>query len=146
MLSACGLAAACCYNNHHKHGEIIHPANPGISELRYQQPIVIKPTKTKAEIRGEIDRQIDAYLQEGGAVATMAHGVSGRKLGEALPPAPFDKKPETTRTPVSDVVNTIEARKHPPKPASKNRRRSAQKILITDDFGDPVRWVWNGEE
>ncbi len=108
--------------------------------------IVIKPTKTKAEIRDELDRQISAYLEEGGEVATMAHGVSGRKLGEALPPAPFDKKPETTRTPVQDVVNSIEARKHPPKPTTKYRRRSARKILITDDFGDPVRWVWEGDE
>lgn len=104
----------------------------------------MKPTKTKAEVRRELESQMDAYLREGGKVSSLAPGVSGRELGQALPPVSFDKKPETSRTPVPDVVQAIEERKHPPKPATRSViRRRQRKILLCDDFGEPIRWVWS---
>jgi SutA RNAP-binding domain len=105
----------------------------------------MKAAKTKAEIRDEIEHQIASFIRQGGAVSAVQPGDSGRELGQALPPVAFEKKPESTRTPVQDVVKAIEARKHPPRKPVKPRHKSPKKILITDDFGDPVRWVWSDE-
>lgn len=103
----------------------------------------MKPTKTKAEIRRELESQVDAFLREGGNVSTLAQGVSGREIGQALPPVSFDKKPEVSRTPVNDVVQAIEERKHPPRSAKPITRRRQKKVLLCDDFGEPIRWVWS---
>ncbi|BFM14448.1 hypothetical protein R50073_06310 [Maricurvus nonylphenolicus] len=102
----------------------------------------MKPTKTKAELRNEIASHTARFIERGGAVDAVIPGESGRELGQALPPVAFEKKPETTRTPVQDVVKAIEARKHPPR-KEKLKSKKPKKILITDDFGDPVRWVWS---
>lgn len=103
----------------------------------------MKPLKTKAQIRAEIDEQISAYIKKGGAVHDIPNGISGRTSNEN----PFSHMASTgapqERTPLVEIVKQIESRKSRPKlaPPPKTPRRPRRK-LITDDFGEPVRWVW----
>ena len=102
---------------------------------------MIKPTKTKAEIRREIACQVDNYLASGGEVKTIPSGVSGNEDNVNLFTQSANFEPKRDRTSVNEVIRELEARKktkqEPPK-----YTRGPQKKLITDDFGDPIRWVW----
>lgn len=105
----------------------------------------MKAVKSKAQERKEIEFQIRHYLKQGGEVNLIDTGVSGRPIG-AYPanPITFDKSQET-RTPLLDEVKAIEARKTKPKPPASQKSKHAskpKKVLITDDFGEPLRWSW----
>ena len=103
----------------------------------------MKPLPTKSQIRAEMDRQVQQYLQEGGRVDAIPRGQSGYNNNQN----PFTQynthQPPESRTPLDHVVKTLEARKHPhtnDKPKNRPKKR-----LITDDFGEPLRWVWDKE-
>lgn len=101
----------------------------------------MKPTKSKAQERREIEQQIQDFLQGGGEVQPVAPGVSGREPGSyRLPSVSFDG-PKFDRTPLLEEIKAIEARR-----GGVNRKPMARKgprrILITDDFGEPLRWSW----
>ncbi|WP_299773895.1 hypothetical protein [uncultured Pseudoteredinibacter sp.] len=99
----------------------------------------MKPTKTKAEIRTEIEDQIEQFLRHGGEVASYQKGASGLADGAGIQNS-FSPRQVQSRTPVVDVVKAIDSRRQPQKaPAA---RRRPKKILLKDDFGDPIRWVW----
>ncbi|WP_317931168.1 hypothetical protein [Halioxenophilus sp. WMMB6] len=102
----------------------------------------MKRPKTKAEVRAEINQQVSEFLQSGGQVSEHQQGESSRAF--ALHPfkAQSVDKPSETRTPVPDAIAAIESRR---KPAAKEKappRRKPRKVLIKDDFGQPLRWVW----
>jgi hypothetical protein len=110
----------------------------------------LKLPVTKADLRRELDRQIDAYLREGGQVQEIPRGISGREPSDGpLPAAPFfglantDGGGETKekRAYLTDVIAAIEARRKP-QAAAKTKPRRPRKKFIYDDFGEPVRWVW----
>ena len=102
----------------------------------------MKPAKTKAQIRAEIDAQINAFLAEGGNVDQCERGASGRTLNAPLPKSPHVERSQQSRTPVLSEIQAIEARRRPGKPQSANKRQTAErKVLITDDFGEPLRWI-----
>jgi len=98
----------------------------------------MKPTKTKAQIRAELDAQMGNFLSDGGAIQQHVRGESGRQANEPLHPT-IERNPQE-RTPVLDEIKAIEARRNqkviPPK-----RNNGHQKTLIMDDFGEPLRWV-----
>lgn len=105
----------------------------------------MKAIKSKAQERKEIEFQMRRFLNKGGEVDLIDNGVSGRPLG-AYPAAPigFDKSNET-RTLLVDEVKAIEARKIKPPHQTANTSkvlRKPRKVLITDDFGEPLRWAW----
>ena len=106
---------------------------------------MIKPVKTKAQIREEIESQIQAFLDQGGEVASFQAGHSGRDSNEPLPKPPhIERSPEPqTRTPVLSEIQAIEARRHKKKaiPTRQRRRNNESKTLLTDDFGEPLRWI-----
>jgi hypothetical protein len=110
----------------------------GTPDLYRTQPM--KRLPTKAQVRSELEQQIEHYLKDGGEVKTIPRGLSGHtdnrnvfgKLGE--------NQPRQERTPLDDVVKELEARKHPK--SHHNTLRRPRKKLITDDFGEPLRWVW----
>lgn len=101
----------------------------------------MKPLPTKKQIRQELEQQVQQYLESGGAVENVPRGLSGRNDNQN----PFTQysadKPSQARTPVTDVIKSMEERKNP-KPITKKRPK---KRLITDDFGEPLRWVWDEE-
>lgn len=102
----------------------------------------MKPTKTKAQIRAEIGDQVNQYLASGGAVNKVDKGISGNDSHTNLFSSSATFEPKLDRTPVTEVIKQVEERrKHKPAPPLKKAGR-ARKKLITDDFGEPLRWIW----
>lgn len=118
--------------------------------LQKQQglPRTVKKTVSKAQIRAQLDAEVERYLNGGGEVENVPRGISGKDPGD--PPVFLNKtlfvEPKTDRTLVPEVVAAIEARRqnktkrpagNKPKPPRKPRRK-----VIYDDFGEPLREVW----
>ncbi|GAB1264435.1 hypothetical protein NBRC116493_12790 [Aurantivibrio infirmus] len=103
----------------------------------------MKIAKSKAQERNEIESQINRFLKNGGNVKSIESGVSGREIGSyKLAPVAFSE-PKESRTPLTDEVKAIEARKSQKRiPASAQKPKRPRKVLITDDFGEPLRWSW----
>ena len=104
----------------------------------------MKKNITKAEIRSQIDKQIDDFLNGGGEVNEVARGISGRdnKDGPVRESETLFSEPKTGHTYIPEVTAAIDARRgkktEPAKPKSKQLKKKA----ILDDFGEPIRWVW----
>jgi hypothetical protein len=105
--------------------------------------------KSKAELRAELEREINAYLHRGGTVQRVAHGISGQDaLQRPRPPtAQLFTRARVERTPVNDVIAAIEARRaalrtrsRPSSPRQRSPRR--RQDWLYDDFGEPLRRVW----
>lgn len=107
----------------------------------------MKPLKTKAQARRELEQQMLEFLHSGGEVENFKMGDSGREVTTS-PPIPVSfEGPKVERTPVADVVSAIEARRgnsrgNKGKPSTQARPRKPRKTLILDDFGQPLRWHW----
>lgn len=104
----------------------------------------MKALKSKAQERKEIEYQIRFYLQHGGKVQQVESGISGRPIGSYhAPPVSFNQ-PREPRTLLIDEVKAIEARKSKPSPHAQAVKATTKprKVLITDDFGEPLRWSW----
>lgn len=104
--------------------------------------IVIKPSRTKAQIRDELERQVSHYLSDGGEVTVVPNGVSGNEDNANLFRQTAQFEPKKARTPVTEVIQQLDARKKS-KSAPLRSRRGPRRKLITDDFGEPLRWVWD---
>lgn len=100
----------------------------------------MKPIITKSQIRSELESQIEDFLQEGGAVKAIPQGESGHLNNQNLFANQGSAPPPQSRTPVGEALKALEERKHPQSPPQKGKGR--RKKLITDDFGEPLRWVW----
>jgi hypothetical protein len=101
----------------------------------------MKPLPTKAQIRAELERQVQDYLETGGVVKAIPRGQSGQVDNRNLFGSLGESPPRQERTPLDDVVQALEARKHPPHNNVRKNKRPRKKLL-TDDFGEPLRWVW----
>lgn len=101
----------------------------------------MKLLKTKAQIRAEIAQQIDAYIQHGGEVHDIPSGISGH-ADNTNPFGSMASGPRQERTPLVEIAKQIDARKSRSKKPSLHTARGPRRKLITDDFGEPVRWVW----
>jgi hypothetical protein len=100
-----------------------------------------KPPPTKAEIRAQLNAEINQYLQKGGRVEKVARGVSGRMDNLPMRKIIFDT-PRESRTYVTDLVAGIDARRKPgaSKKPAKAPRKPTFKTLY-DDFGEPLRKI-----
>jgi len=100
--------------------------------------------KTIAEIRAELQAQMDAYVRAGGEVKQIPRGLSGVAQGSLIRPVFHDGKPKESRTPCDKVLQTIDARRiAKEKPGLLKKLRKPQRKVIYDDFGEPLRVVWN---
>lgn len=107
----------------------------------------MKKLITKADIRDALFKETERFLKGGGAVNEIAQGISGKNPQD---PAVFLNRtlfaePKAPRTPVPEVVAAIEARrlqKMRHKSRYKSRTPPPQRKIIYDDFGEPVRRVW----
>lgn len=103
--------------------------------------LVNKPP-TKAQLREQLRRDVRDFLDKGGNVEKVARGISGRDHNVPLPRVFFDQA-RTERTPVTDLIGAIEARRKP-----QSRQKPLVKAVkprlktLYDDFGEPVRRVW----
>jgi hypothetical protein len=108
----------------------------------------MKALKSKAQERREIEHQIRFYLQQGGEVQTVENGVSGRPFGSySATPVTFNQ-PREPRTLLVNEVKAIDARRSRPSPRASSSikpKSKPRKVLITDDFGEPIRWSWKDQ-
>ena len=110
----------------------------------------MKKVPSKDDLRKQLRSHVDEYLQTGGTVENVARGVSGRE-DPSRPDAPnaglFGPRAEK-REYVTDVIAALEQRRRDqarPAAAKRARRRQPQRKLVYDDFGEPLRWVWEND-
>lgn len=109
---------------------------------------MVKKLISKADIRAEMEAEINRFQSEGGEVTEVPLGLSGRdKFDNSPPPTPgLFLEPTVKRTHVPEVIAAIEARrkeklKHKSSTASQKQTRRKRKTIY-DDFGEPLRTVW----
>ena len=108
----------------------------------------MKKPVSKAEIREELERQMERFLNRGGQVENVPRGLSGKDPGD--PPTFLNRRlfiePKTSRTLVPEVVAALEARRQERFKRKPTRKRSRmpkpRRKVIYDDFGEPLRKVW----
>lgn len=106
----------------------------------------MKLRPNKIQIRNEMNQQVREFLGSGGVIVEVAQGETGLGDKGSLNPGGFVERPRDSRTPVTDVVASIETRRHARSLASKPQRpKRPRKKMLFDDFGEPLRWVWVDE-
>lgn len=105
----------------------------------------MKKRVSKKELRDSLNQDIEQYLEKGGEVHEFERGESGLVNGRYNEQAmSFEKRQE--RTPVPDVLRAIderrEARRKPQRKPETKRQSGPKKKVIYDDFGEPLRVVW----
>jgi hypothetical protein len=106
----------------------------------------MKKPISKKEIRVELEEQMQDFLAGGGAVDDIPRGISGRNPGDppVKPKSEFFEKSAETRTYVPEIIAALEERKKKPAPPKK-RVKKPRKVMLYDDFGEPLRWIWKDE-
>lgn len=98
---------------------------------------------TKSEVRDQINDEVEAFLRRGGEVKEMQRGETSLINGNYNDRSLGFEKPKEERTPVNEVMQTIDQRKHEKrKPAVKQKPTRPRKKVIYDDFGEPLRIIW----
>ncbi|MFT6386726.1 MAG: hypothetical protein ACJAUP_000094 [Cellvibrionaceae bacterium] len=104
---------------------------------------MIQKLKTKQDARNEMDTEIQEYLKTGGEINQIDQGISGRDNNANLNHTiPFTPSEHPTRTLVNDSVKAIDDRKQKKKLPTTTAKHRPKKRIIYDDFGEPVREVW----
>lgn len=97
---------------------------------------------TKAELRAQLAQHTQAYLNQGGVVSEVNSGATGLIDG-AYNTRNFNfDEPRKERTPLTNVMATMDARRTRKKAPAKIERTRSRKKVIYDDFGEPLRVVW----
>ena len=106
----------------------------------------MKRKPTKAQLREMMNQDVLSFESTGGHVEEINSGVSGVVGGplKAQETVIFNEKKEP-RSYVNDVVAAIDSRKKggTKKKLKTNTNKKPQRRLIYDDFGEPLRWVWD---
>ncbi|GGN31575.1 MULTISPECIES: hypothetical protein [Marinomonas] len=104
---------------------------------------MIKPKTTKRDTRKELESLVDQFIKKNGTIQQVDMGESGLVDGKYNTSHIGFNEPKQDRTPLNHVVAAIQQRKHSKSPptTSSPKKRPKKKILY-DDFGDPIRWVW----
>ena len=105
---------------------------------------MVERLKTKQDIRSEIEAAIARYVNTGGEIEEIQQGVSGRydnvNLSQAIP---LSQGQQQTRTPVNDTIKAIDERRQQKKQAATSpSQQRPKKRIIYDDFGEPIREIW----
>ena len=111
----------------------------------------MKKLVTKADVRADLEREIEQFLDRGGEVKNIPTGLSGNDPlnASAYHSGRLFLEPRTDRTLVPEVIAAIEARRKaqlkrtPQKKPSRLPQRRRKTIF--DDFGEPLRTVWVDE-
>lgn len=96
---------------------------------------------TKREIRLQMQQEISQYLTEGGEVQEFQRGETGLVNGKLDDRSSGFEQGKQQRTPLGDLLNTVDERKKSGKSAPVKKRRPYKKIIY-DDFGEPIREIW----
>lgn len=111
----------------------------------------MKKPVSKDELRAELERETERFLERGGEVERVPQGQSGRDENQRsrYPTRRLFLEPPAPRTFVPEVVAAIEERrkallKRTPR-RKRNRLPQPRRKVIYDDFGEPLRKVWVDE-
>ena len=103
-----------------------------------------KPKTTKKDTRNEIDSLVEEFIKANGKIQQVDMGESGLVDGKYNTAHMGFSEPKKERTPLNHVVAAIQQRKGskttPSTPFSYPKK--PKKKIIYDDFGEPLRWVW----
>jgi hypothetical protein len=105
----------------------------------------LKKPPSKQDLRRRLSQQTAKFLSSGGSIQELARGESAYERNEIPPPAPLFTDAKVARTPLTDVVAALDARRAPKRQQKKGSRRSTRrqrKQVVYDDFGEPLRVVW----
>jgi len=102
----------------------------------------MKPIKSKTDVRRELEQEVENYLSGGGEVNVIPTGLSGNESNKNVFGQQNHFEPKKERTSLHEVVKELDSRKASKKSVVKQKGSGPRKKLITDDFGEPVRWVW----
>lgn len=107
----------------------------------------MKKLLTKAELRAQLEQEMEAYLDHGGAISNVDQGVSGREVGAPFRSATRELfiEPRAERTQIPEVIAALEARRRPSRKPAGTSRRQRRRVTIYDDFGEPLRRVWSDD-
>ena len=105
----------------------------------------VKVRNSKEQQRYRLERDMERFLSEGGSISEVPNGVSGADAvsGKGHQTVLFNGPRQAQRTDLSQVAATIASRKHKPRRQRLNAR--PQRKLVYDDFGEPLRWVWQNK-
>ncbi len=98
--------------------------------------------KTKQQIRRELEAEVNHFLQTGGAIQQVAQGESGKELGSNLNQAIPLSPEKQSRTLLTEEIQALDKRKHSKEKPQQPQTPKARKKIIYDDFGEPLREVW----
>lgn len=100
--------------------------------------------KTKKEIRQELEHDIQHFLHKGGEITDIEQGASGKEIGVNINNSIPLNATKQTRTPLTDEIQALDQRKQTKQtPAKKPAEKKPEKRIIYDDFGEPLREVWD---
>ena len=105
----------------------------------------LKKPPSKQDLRRRLSQQTAKFLSSGGSIQELARGESAYERNEIPPPAPLFTDAKVARTPLTDVVAALDARRAPKRQQRKGSRHSTprqRKQVVYDDFGEPLRVVW----
>jgi hypothetical protein len=107
----------------------------------------VKKPISKANVRTEIECQVEAFLNQGGAIDEIERGTSGRLATEGpfKPQQTSFQQPRAERTYVAEVIAAMDQRRKAQTEVKKPKKRKPKKKMIYDDFGEPLRWEWVDE-
>ena len=101
---------------------------------------------TKADLRSDLNKDIEAFLSEGGQIDRFEPGETALEARIAPLRTPIFNEPRTERTPLDDVIATLDERRRSKLKRTPARKRSRKpqlrKRVVYDDFGEAIRTVW----
>ena len=106
---------------------------------------IYKHKANKADLRNDLDRDIESFLAKGGQIVNVEAGETALESRVAPLRTPNFNEPRTSRTPLDDVVATLDERRKAQSKRLHKRGLKPQpkKRVIYDDFGEAVRTVWS---
>ncbi len=110
---------------------------------------IYKHKANKADLRNDLDRDIERFLARGGRIINVEAGETALESRASPLRTPIFTEPRTSRTPLDEVVATLDERrkmqlKRTPTP-KRGRKPRPRKRVIYDDFGEALRTVWSEE-
>lgn len=103
---------------------------------------MIKPKTTKRDTRNELESLVEQFIKKNGTIQQVSMGESGLVDGKYNTSHVGFNEPKQDRTPLNHVVAAIQQRKQNKPAAQAAVKKRPKKKVIYDDFGDPIRWVW----
>lgn len=98
---------------------------------------------SKNDVRDQINQEVEDFLRKGGEVKELARGETGLINGKYNDRSLGFEKPKEERTPVEHVLKDIDQRRQESrKPVKKSTTKRPRKKIIYDDFGEPLRVIW----